>query len=355
MSFLTIHNVKIIGVSACVPPDVEENLTLPVFENEAEARKVIASTGIARKRVVRPGTTSSDLSVPAIQRLITSLNWSADSVDCLFFISQTRDYIAPITSAILQDRLGFRNDCYCVDMPFGCSGWIYGMSSIASLLSHGDFKRGLLVCAETNSQNRSARDKTAKPLFGDVATVTALEYDSKWDSPMQFGFGVDGSGFKAVWAEYGGSRNPVTPESLIEREVEPGIWRKGIDMAVNGMEVFSFAIKVPPQALIKHVEHFNIDINNVDFLFLHQANRYIDERIRKKLKMPEDKVPYCLKDYGNTNSASIPLTMTACCSEKLMNGRLDCLACGFGIGLTWGTLRFTTDCLRAVNLMDYEY
>lgn len=85
MSYLTIHKVKIAGLSACVPPDIEENLTLPVFENEEEARKVIASTGIARKRVVRPGTTSSDLSVPAIERLLGSLGWMPDSIDCFFF------------------------------------------------------------------------------------------------------------------------------------------------------------------------------------------------------------------------------------------------------------------------------
>jgi 3-oxoacyl-[acyl-carrier-protein] synthase-3 len=354
MPFLTISNVKIVGVSACVPPDVEENLTLHVFENETEARKVIDSTGIARKRVVRPGTTSSDLSVPAIQRLLASLEWSPDSVDCLVFVSQTRDYIAPITSAILQDRLGFRNDCYCVDMPLGCSGWIYGMSSIASLLSHGDFKRGLLVCAETNSQNRSARDKTVKPLFADAATVTALEFANDAE-PMLFEFGVDGKGYKAVWAEYGGSRNPVTPESLVEREAEPGIWRKGTDMVVNGMDVFSFAIRMPPRSLENLITHFNIDTDGIDYLYLHQSNHYIDDRIRKKLKLPIEKVPYCLEDYGNTTCASIPLTMVACTAEELRSGTKKCLACGFGVGLAWGSMYFVADHLRAVEICEYEY
>lgn len=199
----------------------------------------------------------------------------------MIFVSQTRDYIAPITSAILQGKLGLRNDCYCLDMPLGCSGWIYGLSSIASVLSHGDLKRGLLVCAETNSTNRSPKDKTVKPLFADAATVTALEFDEN-AAPMQFEFGVDGSGYKAVCTEFGGSRNPVTQESLEMKEVEPGIWRRGIDMVVNGMDVFSFAIKVPPRSLQNIIEHFSIDVNNVDYLWLHQSNHYIDDRIRKK-------------------------------------------------------------------------
>lgn len=354
MSFLTVRNVKLVGLSACVPPDVEENLSLPVFADEIEAKKVIESTGIARKRVVRKGTTSSDLSVPAVTKLLEELGWEKGSVDCLIYISQTRDYIAPITSAVLQGRLGFRNDCYCVDMPLGCSGWVYGMSNLSSLLSHGDLKRGLLVCAETNSTNRSARDKTVRPLFADAATVTALEYD-KNAKFMQFEFGVDGNGYKAVWAEFGGSRNPVTPESLIEKEVEPGIWRKGIDMVVNGMDVFSFAIKIPPRSLQNLIEHFDIDTDKIDYLYLHQSNHYIDDRIRKKLKLPVEKVPFCLENYGNTTCASIPLAMVVCNSEELTHKDNECLACGFGVGLAWGSMHFHADNLDAVVYCEYEY
>ena len=183
MSFLTIEKVKMVGLAACVPPTIEENLTLPIFADKSEAEKVIASTGIERKRVVKPGTTASDLTYQAITKLLNRIEWSAESVDALIYVCTSRDYIAPITSAILQDRLGFRKDCYCLDLPLGCSGWVYGMSNLSSLLSHGQLKRGLLVCAETNSLNRSPKDKTVKPLFGDAATVTALEYDENWTHP----------------------------------------------------------------------------------------------------------------------------------------------------------------------------
>lgn len=355
MSYLTINNVKIVGLATCVPPTIEENLTLPIFADVSEAEKVIASTGIERKRVVKPGTTASDLSFQAINELLKQLEWSADSVDALIYVCTSRDYIAPITSAILQDRLGFRNDCYCLDLPLGCSGWVYGISNLSSILSHGQLKRGLLVCAETNSLNRSPKDKTVKPLFGDAATVTALEFDGTWNNPMQFGFGVDGSGYQAVWTEYGGTRNPISPESIIEKEVEPGVIRRGIDMVVNGMDVFAFAIKIPPRALMDFIEHFNIDTEKTDYLFLHQANKFIDERIRKKLKMPEEKVPLCLQDYGNTNSASIPLAMTVCKGKELMHGRYDCLACGFGVGLAWGTMHYTIDNLKSVVYIEYQY
>ena len=355
MSFLTIEKVKMVGLAACVPPTIEENLTLPIFADKSEAEKVIASTGIERKRVVKPGTTASDLTYQAITKLLNQMEWSADSVDALIYVCTSRDYIAPITSAILQDRLGFRKDCYCLDLPLGCSGWVYGMSNLSSLLSHGQLKRGLLVCAETNSLNRSPKDKTVKPLFGDAATVTALEYDENWTHPLQFSFGVDGSGYKAVWTEYGGTRNPITPEAIEEKEIEPGVIRKGIDMVVNGMDVFSFAIKVPPRSLQEFVDHFEIDVNKIDYLFLHQANKFIDDRIRKKMKMPEEKVPLCLQDFGNTNSASIPLAMVACKAEELQNGTYECLGCGFGVGLAWGCIHYTVENLKATLLLDYKY
>ena len=200
-----------------------------------------------------------------------------------------------------------------------------------------------------------AKDKTVKPLFGDAATVTALEYDEEWNHPLQFSFGVDGSGYQAVWTKYGGTRNPVTPEALEEKEVSPGVIRRGIDMVVNGMDVFSFAIKVPPRSLQEFVDHFQIDLQKIDYLFLHQANRFIDDRIRKKLKLPEEKVPFCLQDYGNTNSASIPLTMVACKANELQNGLHDCLGCGFGVGLAWGCIRYTVENLKAAVLFNYEY
>ena len=91
MLALTIRNVKISGVAACVPKRVEENVDLPFFADRAEAEKVIASTGIARKRVCENGVTSSDLAVPAVERMLDDLGCDANTVECLFFVSMTRD------------------------------------------------------------------------------------------------------------------------------------------------------------------------------------------------------------------------------------------------------------------------
>lgn len=340
-------------MAACVPRKVEENRSLTLFKDRSEIEKIIASTGIERRRVAELGTTASDLTVKAVERLLGDMGWDSRSVDCFIYVCTSRDFIAPQTSCILQERLDLREDCCVLDLPLGCSGWVYGMSVIASLLSHGCLKRGLLVAAETNTLNRSSQDRTVKPLFGDAATVTALEFDGASSSSFDFVFGVDGKGFDAVWTKYGGMRYPTTVEALEEKEIEPGIVRKGTDMVVNGMDVFAFAIKRPPESLRQLIETFRIDLGTVDFLFLHQANKFIDEKIRKSLKLPAEKVPYCMRDFGNVTSASIPLTMVTRCKDALEGGRNHCLACGFGVGLAWASMRFVVDSIVCSDLVEY--
>ena len=353
MSQLTVNNVRIAGMSACVPATVEDNRTLPIYKDENDALKVIASTGIERHHKVEEGTTASDLTVKAVESLLSDLGWQPADVDCFAYVCTSRDYIAPQTACVLQDRLKLRSDCCVFDLPFGCSGWVYGMSIVASLMSHGTLKRALLVAAETNTRNRNPRDTTVRPLFGDAATVTALEYDPDRSRPMNFMYGVDGSGFEAVWAPYGGMRNPVTAESLEEKEVSPSVYRRGVDMVVNGMDVFGFAIKQPPRSLKELISTFNIDVESVDLLLLHQANKFIDEKIRKAVKMPADKTPYCLEEYGNVTSASIPLTMVSRCREQLSGEERHCIACGFGVGLAWASMEFYAGNVVIGEVIDY--
>ena len=353
MATLSTTRVKIAGLAACVPRRIEENIDLPIFASREEAEKTIASTGIERRRVCNDGVTASDLAEKAVVRLLADLGWSAESVDCLFFVSMTRDYLAPQTACILQGRLGLREDCFVMDLPLGCSGWVYGMSVATSMMQTGQFRKGLLICAETNTKNRSPKDRSVRPLFGDAATVTALEYDAAWDKPMNFVFGVDGKGWEAVHMKFGGMRHPTTVEALQEVEVEPGIVRKGTDIVVNGMDVFSFAIRRPPASLKELISACSIDLESVDYLLLHQANKFIDEKIRRSLKLPPEKVPYCIRDFGNVTNASIGLVMVVQLAERLRGGMCHCLACGFGVGLAWASMEFTAGHLVCSELVEY--
>ena len=196
MAHQIIENVRISGIVTCVPGNIEENISLPFFK-DGEAEKVIASTGIERRRICDSQVTTSDLCFKAANQLIDQLQWDRNDIDCLIFVSQTPDYKLPSTSCILQNRLGLSVSCCCFDISYGCSGWVYGLSVISSILSTGQMKKGLLLVGDTPSKFKSRKDKTSWPLFGDAGTATALEFC--FGTPkMFFSLFSDGSKFDAI-------------------------------------------------------------------------------------------------------------------------------------------------------------
>jgi 3-oxoacyl-[acyl-carrier-protein] synthase-3 len=340
MAFLEVKNVRIAGISACVPQEIEENRTLPLFSSEEEAEKFIASTGIERRHTSRKHLTS-DLCFFAAEKLISDLGWDKQDIDALIFVTQGPDYVLPATSCILQDRLRLNEECYTLDISLGCSGWVYGLSVAANLLSSGMMKKALFLCGDT-SHGTSREDKSAYPLFGDAGTVTALEFSEQTGS-FKFHFATDGSGYDAIIIPDGGARNPFSEKSLEMAEIEPGIKRNRLNTVLNGMDIFAFGISKAPQTIRKLSEKFGVDLNTVDYFVFHQANKFMNEKIRKKLKLPEEKVPYSLKNFGNTSSASIPLTISTELRKKISMGKYSFIGCGFGVGLSWATVAFDLD------------
>jgi 3-oxoacyl-[acyl-carrier-protein] synthase-3 len=351
MAFLTVKNVALVGISACVPKQIQENKDFSAFSSKEEAERFMLSTGIQRRRIAEKSVTTSDLCFEAAEKLILDLNWNKKDIDCLIFVSQTPDYIVPATSCILQNKLGLSEECYTLDISLGCSGWIYGLSVISNLMSTGSFKKGLLLSGDTLSKINSEKDKSTYPLFADAGTATALEY--KINAPnMNFIFSTDGSGYQAIIVPDGGNRNRVTPQSFDLEKIEDGIIRSKLHTVLNGMDVFAFCISKAPESVTKLLEHFSIDRDSIDYYLFHQANLFMNEKIRKKLKLPEEKVPYSLKDFGNTSSATIPLTMLTQLSNSLKNQDLKLIGCGFGVGLSWGSVFFETNKIICSSLIE---
>lgn len=341
MALLNVRNVSIKGISACVPKTVEENRDLPVFSSVEEAGKFMFTTGVERRRKATDEICTSDLCLAAAEKLLRELHWEKDTVDCIIFVSQTMDYILPATSCVLQDRLGLSEECYALDISLGCSGWVYGLSTLASLLMSGTMRRGLLLAGDTTLKPVSPRDKSAWPLFGDAGTVTAVEFDDGADG-FQFHFSTDGSGYDAIIIPEGGYRKPVSLSSFEYQEEGDGICRNKLQTVLNGMDVFSFGISKAPQSVNKLLGKMGIEKTDVDYYIFHQANKFMNEKIRKKLKLPEEKVPYSLKDFGNTSSATIPLTLVSQLQQDLIVRDLSIVGCGFGVGLSWGSVHFKT-------------
>jgi 3-oxoacyl-[acyl-carrier-protein] synthase-3 len=340
MAFFTIKNVAIKGISACVPKNKEGNNELSFLSNE-EIEKLIATTGIESRRVSTQEICTSDLCLAAAEQLIKDLNWSKDEIDALIFVTQTPDYPLPATSCLLQYRLGLKQDCYAMDVSLGCSGWIYGLSTISSLLSSSGLKKGLLLAGDTISKICSNEDKSTYPLFGDAGTATAVEWAPNAD--FKFHVSSDGSGYDTIIVPDGTYRNMVNQNSFIPQVIEKGIMRNKLQLVLDGMNVFSFGISQAPESVNRLISHFDIDKENIDYFIFHQANRFMNEKIRKKIKIQEEKVPYSLKKFGNTSSATIPLTIVTELKEQLESSKKEIIACGFGVGLSWGSVYFNTD------------
>ncbi|WP_413666218.1 3-oxoacyl-ACP synthase III family protein [Mucilaginibacter sp. Mucisp86] len=352
MAFLHIKNVAIRGLAACVPSTVEENADIQNI-SATDLEKLIKTTGIERRRIANAGTCTSDLCYTAAAKLITELNWDKNEIEGLVFVTQSADYILPATSAILQDRLGLSQHCFTLDISLGCSGYIHGLSTLAGYMQSGMIKKALLLVGDTSSISCSKDDKSTYPLFGDSGTVTALEYN-EGDEGLKFILQSDGSGFKSIIIPDGGYRNRFNPASFEPHQIDDGIIRNNMQLSLDGMDVFSFGISKAPESVNLLLSKFNIDKDAVDYFYFHQANLMMNERIRKKLQLPENKVPYSLKNFGNTSSASIPITMITETAEALKNGENEIIACGFGVGLSWGSLFCRTQNLVIPDLIIYE-
>lgn len=219
-------------------------------------------------------------------------------------------------------------------------------------LGGGTIRKALLLVGDTISKFMSKEDKSTWPLFGDAGSATALEYDPNSEG-FKFHLATDGSGYEAILIKDGGYRNGITEESLSMVEHEKGIKRRNTDLILDGMSVFSFAISRAPESVNKLLEKFKLDKDSIDYYTFHQANLFLNEKIRKKLKLEPEKVPYSLKNFGNTSGATIPLTMVTELRGKLISQKLNHIGCAFGVGLSWGSVHFATDRMVCPDLIEY--
>lgn len=352
MAFLKVENVALRGISACVPPIVEENSDIP-FYGPGEAEKIIASTGIERRHIAGPEICVSDLCYQAAEQLIEELGWEKDSIDLLALCTQNPDYRNQPTSFLVHERLGLKESTMCLDFFHGCPGWVMSLSSVSAMVSTGNIKRAIMLVGDTVSKDQNQASRESRPLFGDCCTATALEHEPSAPA-IFFNNGTMSDGGKALILTQGGYRHPYTHETLdIELARRAGTLTEGLADDMDGMDVFSFAITKVPKALKKLCSEYDISIDGIDHLVLHQANKLIVEAIAKRLKVPTEKVPLSLREYGNTTSASIPLAIVSECAEEYRNSAQKTMVCGFGTGLSWGAAYFETDQLRIPPISIY--
>ncbi len=350
MACLQIDKVKIAGISASVPKQQASNMELPLL-SERERQQLVRTTGIAFRRIAPPEMCASDLCFEAAASLLKDLEWEADSVELLVFVSQSPDHLVPGTASQLQVRLGLSKQVMAIDLNQGCAGYVYGLSVVASLLASGGIKRALLLVGDTITHTLSAEDKSTIPIFSDAGSATALVHDAAAKS-MFFNLQTDGQGYQAICIPDGGSRQPIHSESFDLKEVATGIKRGDGHLAMQGLDIFNFALREVAPNIRALLDFAKLKIESQDAFVLHQANLLLNESIRRKLALPIEKVPYSIKDFGNTSSATIPVTLVHALSERLRSESMQLILSGFGVGLSWGSVALETENIHCLPLIE---
>lgn len=351
MSGFSVEGLQIRGISTSVPKEEVSNFDYDLL-SASEKKMLVKTIGVETRRVAQAGTTTSDLAIHAANKLFDKTGWERDSVDLLVFVTQSRDYYLPSVGVVAQNKLGLSSSCMAFDIGLGCSGYVYGLSVISSLLSSSNWKRAILLVGDVSTISCSYNDKSTYPLFGDAGSATFVENtggNNKWI----FDLNSDGSGEDAIKITHGCLRNIPDETSFIEKERGPGIKRADLHLSLDGLEVFNFSISTVPKSIKRFLEENDSPIEKMDYFVMHQANLLMNETIRKKIKASVEQTPYSIKKYGNTSSASIPLTITTELGE-LKNRKSKLLLSGFGVGLSWANAILENDEIPFLLINDYQ-
>ena len=356
MAFVEIKNVAIKGIAAAVPERKEFNKDFPKLSEDQLAQYIKTVGVIERRAAIHDGSLcTSDLCYEAAEKLLGVLGWNREEIGLLAFVSHTQDYKLPSTACTLQARLGLSKETMAFDVPLGCSGFVYGLGIAGSIVSQGFIKKALLLVGNTQSVYASPEDKSTALLFGDAGAAVALEFDPAQEDSFKLHYQTDGSGYEALIVPDGGCRHPFNEHSLEMEEFDEGIRRSRLHEKMDGGAVFTFGFFSVPKSLNALMKQYEIGLDSVDYLLLHQANKFMCDGIRKKLKLPEEKVPMNIDRFGNTSGASIPLLMVTELREQLQNQKLRHMACGFGVGLSLGSACFCTDHIVVPEMIEVSH
>ena len=324
-----INGIEIKGISCCIPKKRVDNKYLKKNKKRLRAIKAI---GIESRPVASENICTSDLVLKSAKHILKKLKWKPNEIDILIFVSQTPDYLTPATSGILQDKLNLNKSTFVLDINLGCSGFTHGLITITSLMQNLNLKKGLLAVGDVTTKLVNSKDNVSNLLFGDAGSVTALFNSRNKSKKILCNYYSDGSGFDDIIVNSHSlsGRNKISKSQLNESMDKNSNIRSNINIKLNGPNIFSFAINTIPSILEEIIKN----IRDVRYCFLHQANKMIQESISTQINNQNKKIifPSSLKNFGNTSSATIPITICSNFANKKIPGKS--ILCGFGVGLS---------------------
>jgi 3-oxoacyl-[acyl-carrier-protein] synthase III len=334
MALAALRRTRIAGIASAVPKEMVSNADYAAISEE-QREKIIKYTGIRFRRWAPKALCCSDLCQAAAEKLLQELGWSPTEIGAIVFVSQTPDYPFPATAQLLQHRLGLPSTSLAFDVNLGCSGYTYGLYVLGSLLESTGIKRGLLLAGDVSKMHGDS-DPSSALLFGHAGSATAMEV-ADGSKPVFFDLGSDGGGFKVIYVPAGGSRNPVGAQSFQKEALQGGGARSETDVVLDAAEIMNFTMR-EIHLSVKHLLEFaKITTPEVDAFVFHQANLFINNQVARKIGIKPDKCPTTLYDFGNTSSATVPLTITAKLRERMAKETIKVVMSGFGVGLSWAS------------------
>ncbi|HXX74266.1 MAG TPA: ketoacyl-ACP synthase III [Nitrospiraceae bacterium] len=289
--------------------------------------------GIESRRFLGREEQPIDLAHAACRNLLSECHeLDLARIGLLVVVTQNPDYKIPHSSALLHHALGLGKTVACFDLNLGCSGFVYGLSVVKSLMLAESLTDALLVTCDPYSRIIGRMDRDTVALFGDAATASWLSAEAGGDLGKP-DFGTNGAGAENLMVKLGGSAYPVMS---IDGEAKEAGSAEGYRLHMNGRGILEFMMQEVPRTVSRCLKKNGLELSDIDSFVFHQASQYLLQQLRKKLGLAPEKVPCNIRDVGNTVSSSIPLLLAQLQTKEGLAGK-RILVCGFGVGLSWAT------------------
>ena len=325
--------VYIKAIAYNLPEKVLTNEMIAQEFPEWTVEKIDKKIGIKQRHVTVEGETASDLAVGAAEKLFAENNYDRSQIDYVIFISQSPDYHLPTTACTIQTRLGLSQRITVIDVNLGCNGFVAGLSLAKAVIIAGQAKNVLLLTGETYSKYMHERDKSNRTIFGDGAAATLVSTDGIAEVG-EFVIGTDGTGAENLIVKTGGARHPQPAGDL--KFDDFGNPRSSDNLYMDGPAILNYSLDSIPQLVTDVLEKNNVTMDDIDLHVYHQANTFLANLERRKLRIPEEKY-YCnIENFGNTVSSTIPIALCEAMKEGKIKNGTKVLSVAQGLGYTWG-------------------
>lgn len=334
---------KIQDIAYHLPEEQLDNFSLAQSFPDWTVERIQEKTGIRSRHIAGQNECASDLGVAACKALFEHGPCRPDMIDFLLLCTQSPDFFLPTTACIMQDRLGLPTQCGALDFNLGCSGFIYGLGLAKGLIETSQARNVLLVTAETYSKHIHPGDKSVRTLFGDAAAATWVTVDDNPGAPTlgPFVYGTDGRGAMNLVVPTGAMRQPRTESSGIALADDQGNIRSKDNLFMDGPEIFTFTLRSVPALVEETLQKAQATLQDVDYFVFHQANQYMLESLRRKIKIPKEKFIIAFENCGNTVSSTIPIALHSMKEKGMLQPGCRLMLVGFGVGYSWGATMMT--------------